>query len=223
MDKIRILLADDQTLFVESLKTVLEIRAGDIEVAGIARNGEEAVAMALELKPDVILMDVRMPVMDGVMATKEIHGRQPETHIIMLTTFNDDEYVLNALHYGAAGYLLKDIPPGDVISAIRAVNEGHVLIAQHVAAKLVDHAYGLKKPEPEGGTGDKLKSLTEREKTILKLISEGHNNSEIAARLYLAEQTVKNYVSVLYSKLGISGRSHAMKLGLGVTEDKTES
>jgi DNA-binding NarL/FixJ family response regulator len=223
MEKTRLLLVDDQLLFAENLKTVLELRANDMTVLGIAKDGKEAVRMADTLAPDLILMDVRMPVMDGVEAAKIIREAHPQILILMLTTFDDDEYVSNALHHGAAGYLLKDIPPAELISAIRAVMAGNVLISQQVAQRLVEQAYhtqqNKKGPDDDSRPGW-LRDLTEREKSILKLISRGCNNSEIAEQLNLAEQTVKNYVSVIYSKLGINDRGHAMKMGIDARMDR---
>lgn len=192
----------------------METRAKDIKVVGVACNGEEALQLVAKLEPDVVLMDVRMPKMNGVEATKLIKEKYPETRILMLTTFDDDEYVIEALQFGAVGYLLKDMPPMELITAVRAVYEGGVLISPQVAEKLVEKLFQNtelstsqpveKKQEPEW-----VKDLTSREKEILSMIAKGYNNEEIATRLYIAKQTVKNYVSMIYCKLGVRDRVQA--------------
>lgn len=197
------LLVDDQTLFVESLRTVLETRAKDLNVVGVAGDGEEALALTAELRPDVVLMDVRMPKMNGVEATRLIKMEYPATRILMLTTFDDDEYVIEALQYGAVGYLLKDMPPQELITAVRAVYEGGVLISPRVAAKIVGKLVQTTgspsaTPGEESSEPEWLKDLSSREREILKLIAKGFDNEEIANRLHIAKQTVKNYVSMIY-------------------------
>ncbi len=210
MSAIRVLLVDDQVLFIESLKTVIQHSADDIRVVGIARNGEEAVRGVEEHSPDIVVMDVRMPVMDGVKATAEILARRPAVRIIMLTTFEDDEYVKDALELGAAGYLLKDIPPEELVSAIRAVHGGAVLIAPKVARTLIKKAYPSaeqKAREPEW-----MLQLSRREREILARVADGRSNKEIAAELFIAEQTVRNHVSVIYDKMGVSDRLQAIRM-----------
>lgn len=218
MGKIKIVLVDDQTLFVESLKTVLETRADDMEVVGVANDGKQAVEVVAETCPDIVLMDVRMPVMNGVESTRLIKERYPDTRVLMLTTFDDDLYVIEALRLGAVGYLLKNMPPAELISAIRAVYEGGVLISPQVANKLVGL---LTNPQSkaEGDhdsdrVGSLVNQLSSREKEILQLMAEGLDNKEIARKLYIAEQTVKNYVSVIYSKLGVRDRVQASRMVL---------
>ncbi|MBA7589692.1 Transcriptional regulatory protein LnrK [subsurface metagenome] len=219
MDTIKVLLVDDQILFVESLKTVLETRTKDIKVIGIAHDGREAVQKVEKEHPHIVLMDVRMPNMDGVEATRVIKNKFPETHVMMLTTFDDDDFVHDALYHGAVGYLLKDIPPDELITAMRAVNEGAVLISQTVAAKLVQQFY---RPGKRKGDHSKnitqtppwLSSLSKREKEVLSLLSRGLNNKEIAEHMFIAEQTVKNHVSIIYSKIGVQERIKAMKMGI---------
>lgn len=215
----RVLLADDQVLFVESLRTVLETRADDIEVVGIALSGREAVRMVTELHPDVILMDVRMPDIDGVEATKIIREAYPESNVMMLTTFDDDAYVVEALNHGAAGYVLKDIPPNELIVSLRAVFNGSVIISPSVANKLLRMRDGEKRvagahEERAGSSGKNsfLRYLSKREIEILKLIGKGYDNTLIARKLSIAEQTVKNHVSVIYSKLNVHNRIQVMKL-----------
>ena len=227
MKKIRVLLADDQVLFVESLRTVLETRAEDFEVVGIAFNGREAVeqVMKMQPQPDLILMDVRMPEMDGVQATRIIHEAYPSVHVMMLTTFDDDTYVVEALNHGAAGYMLKDIPPNELIVALRAVCNGSVIISPLVANKLLR----MKESDPRHdestdsrvGASSKtsfLRYLSRREIEILQLIGKGHDNALIARKLNIAEQTVKNHVSVIYSKLNLHNRVQVMKLATSLRD-----
>ncbi|HUW42029.1 MAG TPA: response regulator transcription factor [Rectinemataceae bacterium] len=211
MSRIRVLLVDDQALFVESLRTVLERSAEDIEVVGIARNGAQAVEAVAAAACDLVVMDVRMPVMDGVEATKRIRAIRPDARIMMLTTFEDDEYVKEALEHGAAGYILKDIAPAELIASIRVVAGGAFLIAPSVAKSLIRRAY-LKPefsptPEPEW-----LRQLSRREREILGHLVEGRTNKEIAAELCIAEQTVRNHISVVYDKMGVPDRAQAVRL-----------
>ncbi len=218
--KIRLLLVDDQVLFVQSLRTVIEIQASDIEVVGTAGNGEEAVAIVEETRPEVVLMDVRMPVMDGVEAARLIHQRHPAVHLIMLTTFDDDNYVYKALSHGAAGYLLKDIPPSELIASIRAVREGPVLISPSIAARLAEQALHkgfpplISESGDESDAAERMETLSRREREVLRLVAEGLDNREIAERLFLAEQTVKNHVSTIYSKLDVRDRVHLIRLAM---------
>lgn len=207
---------DDQTLFVESLRTVLETRADDMVVVGIANDGGRAVEVVAEANPDVVLMDVRMPGMNGVESTRLIKERFPEIRVLMLTTFDDDQYVIEALRLGAVGYLLKNMPPAELISAIRAVHEGGVLISPQVANKLVGLLTGSP-IKPDGRQAHNpiaalVNQLSGREKEILQLMAEGLDNKEIAKKLFIAEQTVKNYVSVIYSKLGVRDRVQASRM-----------
>ncbi len=217
MKKISLLLVDDQKLFVQNLKIVLESRMQEAKVVGIAYDGEEAVRIVEDRHPQIVLMDVRMPGMDGVEATRVILEKHPETRIVMLTTFDDDEYVHSALQYGAAGYLLKNIPPEDLFAAIRAVDTGSVLIAPSVAKKVISpDAHPVLDEVSLDGREEKLRelirSLTDREKELVRLIAQAYSNREIAERLFIAEQTVKNYLSVVYMKMGVSKRTELMRL-----------
>ena len=224
MDKIRVLLVDDHVLFVESLRTVIDKRARDIAVLGIALNGEDAIRMSAELAPDIILMDIRMPGMSGVECTRVIKERSPGVQIMMLTTFDDDEYILQALGHGAVGYLLKDSDPSFLISAIRSVHRGGVLIAPQVAkkllVKLVPHGPGEETrqasdaAEDAGSRRTALDSLSRREHEVLIQLAKGLTNREIADALFIAEQTVKNHVSEIYAKLGVHDRAQALRLAL---------
>jgi DNA-binding NarL/FixJ family response regulator len=208
-ERVRILVADDQALFAEGLRTIIESRTEDMVVAGIARDGREAVRMTDELAPDVVLMDVRMPVLDGVEATREIHARHPDIKIVMLTTFDDDEYVRFSLAYGAIGYLLKNRPPAELIASIRAVTTGVLQIDPAVSKSLIKD---VRSREIEKDDFLRyLASLTRREKEVLQLLVDACDNNQIAGRLGIAEQTVRNYVSLIYSKLGIENRIDIMR------------
>jgi DNA-binding NarL/FixJ family response regulator len=209
-ERFRILLADDQILFVESLKSVLEERAQDFDVVGIAHDGEEAVSLAATLAPDVILMDVRMPRMDGVQAARRIHELHPAARIVMLTTFDDDDYVEVALKFGAIGYLLKNIPPNELIRALRSVRSGVTQISPEILEKLLSRRDQAKAAHP--GHLPPGETLTNREREILDLIADAYENHQIATRLGISEQTVKNYVHSLYEKLGVSNRIQLMKI-----------
>jgi DNA-binding NarL/FixJ family response regulator len=212
MNKIKVLLVDDQTLFVESLRTVLKIWAKGMIVIGVANNGQDALELVAAEKPDVVLMDVRMPGMNGVEATRQIKEKYPITKVLMLTTFDDDEYVIEALRLGAVGYLLKDISPAELIKAIQAIHEGGVLISPKVAAKIVDKLVCQSGKEQSLDPGNTLiDELSNREKEVLRLLAQGLDNKEISLQLFIAEQTVKNYVSVIYSKLGVHDRWQASR------------
>jgi DNA-binding NarL/FixJ family response regulator len=215
VEKLRLLLVDDQRLFVDNLKIVLESRTKDMKVEGIAYGGTEALAAADTIRPDMILMDVRMPNMDGVEATRLILKRHPEIRIVMLTTFDDDQHVRMALLHGAVGYVLKSVSPSELISSIRAVRDGAVLVSSEAAGSVV-HQDILSKGElaPEKSVEDirrLLDGLTARELEIVDLISLAYDNRQIARKLCIAEQTVKNGVSIIFMKLGISRRTQLMR------------
>jgi DNA-binding NarL/FixJ family response regulator len=206
-----VLLVEDQKLFAESLRYVLQFRAEDLEIIGIARNGREALEMIRTRAPHLILMDVRMPEMDGVQATRVIHEMYPDIKILMLSTFQDDDYVRQAVQYGAVGYLLKNIAPDEVAGAIRAVMAGIMQISPAVARALM-----RKDPAAQPGIDDELtpivEGLTRREREVLALIAAANENQEIARTLGVSEQTARNYVHNLYSKLGVSNRTQLQKL-----------
>ena len=203
-NKIRVLLADDQVLFTDSICTLIKNYAKDMEVIGVAATGTEAVRLAQTLQPQVILMDVRMPEMDGVQATQNILKSSPQIRIMMLSTFDEDDYVREALHHGAAGYLLKDVSPTELIASIRAIKEGSVQISPSVASKLVEQLYERHGKKSQGI--EWYQTLSQREKEIFMLISKGYGNMQIAQELGIAEQTVRNHVSSIYGKLGIKDR-----------------
>lgn len=208
---IRILIADDQVLFAENLKLMLETVSHDLKVVGIAYNGEQAIELVDSLQPDLVLMDVRMPNTDGVEATRIIKESRPNQRIIMLTTFIDDSYVEAALNFGAEGYLLKNIRPEQLISAIRAVNAGSVLLSPMLVSRLM-----LKEEEeidPEiASTQAVIAKMSNREKEILSLIAEGYSNRRIADELFISDPTVRNYISGIYAKLGSKDRLEVISL-----------
>lgn len=204
---IRILLVDDQILFREGLRTLLSVQA-EFDVVGEAADGEDALRLAGILHPDVILMDVRMPVLDGVAATRRLRAVHPEIHVIVLTTFDDDEYVFDALRAGAMGYLLKDVPSEKLFEAVRAAARGESFLQPSVAAKVVTEFNRLAnlspiRPQPL------VDPLSDREMEILRLVAQGASNREIAAQLVIAEGTVKNHVTSILNKLGVSDRTRA--------------
>jgi DNA-binding NarL/FixJ family response regulator len=205
---IRVLIADDQKLFAESLQYVIEARADDIEVLAIAENGLQAIEKSQQMKPDIILMDVRMPELDGVQATRKILQLSPGIRIVMLSTFQDDDDVRSAIRYGAVGYLVKNLSPEEVIRAIRAVHAGTVQISPSVAQALMKG-----NGEPSTDIEDELymEPLTNREKEVLVLIMNAYENKQIASYLNVQEQTAKNYVHNLYAKLGVSSRMQLLQ------------
>jgi DNA-binding NarL/FixJ family response regulator len=215
--RIRLVIADDQTLITQSFKILLETKAEDIDVVGLAQNGREAVALVRELKPDVVLLDVRMPVLDGVEAAREIGRMGADAKVIMLTTFDDDAYLNDAIGAGAVGYLLKDISTDELISSIRAASCGVVLVSPTVARRhfrAASFAAEQKESSPDEGSLAVLASLSSREIETFRLLVLGLENKQIAERLHVAEQTVKNNVSVIYTKLGVGNRRDARTLAL---------
>lgn len=206
-DPIRILLVDDQRLMREGLRILLELEP-DLKVVGEAEDGQKAVEAYAEFQPDVVLMDVRMPGMDGVEATWRLRERWPQARIIILTTFDDDEYVFEGLRAGALGYLLKDVSGHDLAEAVRTVAGGGALIEPSVARKVVAEFARLAPPVrfPEAGLPE---PLSNREREVLQLLAQGLSNREIATRLSLAEGTVKNYITNILQKLGARDRTQA--------------
>ncbi len=200
---IRLLLVDDESLIRRGLKALLKLEA-DLQVVGEADNGQTALAQVEALQPDVVLMDIRMPVMDGVAATKAITERFAQTNVLVLTTFDKDEYVTQALFNGAAGYLLKDTPSEEIAQAIRAVHKGYTQLGPGLGKKVITQISTSVKPSPEGWD-----ELTPREQEILQLIATGASNKEIAQTLFIAEKTVKNHVSSILSRLNLRDRTQA--------------
>ena len=205
---IRVLLVDDQALFREGLETLLSVHS-DIQVVGQACNGREAVEVAAQARPDVVLMDVRMPVLDGVRATRLLMETQPECRVIVLTTFDDDEYIFDALRTGAAGYLLKDVDSARLVEAIRATARGESILEPSVAAKVIAEFTRVSSMVPAAQMEQLIEPLSERELEILALIARGASNKEIAGQLFIAEGTVKNHVTHILGKLGVRDRTQA--------------
>ena len=204
---IRLLLVDDQALFREGLRTLLSIYP-DLEVVGEAANGEEALQQAEILRPEVVLMDLRMPVLDGVTATRRLKETRPSSRVIILTTFDDDEYVFDGLRAGAVGYLLKDVSSEKLVEAIRTTARGESFLQPNIAAKLV--AEFARMDETAVPPAQQLvEPLSQRELEILALVAEGASNKEIAAELFIAEGTVKNHVTNILSKMGVRDRTQA--------------
>jgi len=200
---IRLLLVDDQDIFRQGLVALLSVEA-DLEVVGQARNGKDAIALAKALQPHVILMDVRMPICDGVQATREIHQHYPWIRILVLTTFDDDEYILQSLQMGALGYLLKRTPAQEIATAIRSVSQGYSQLGPTIAQKVFSQ---LNSSPPSPNSYQDL--LSKREIEVLKLVGQGKNNQEIAQELHLSEGTVKNYVTQILNKLEMRDRIQA--------------
>ena len=214
MKLIKILLVDDQPLFREGLRTLLSVQS-DFEIVGEAGNGEEAIKLARALQPTVVLMDLQMPVLDGVAATRCLKTEQPDCRVIVLTTFDDDENVFDGLRAGAVGYLLKDAPSEKLCEAIRLAARGETFLQPSVAAKVVAEFARLTSTASKTAAPSQLHNesliepLSDREREILSLISAGASNREIANTLFLAEGTVKNHVTNILGKLGVRDRTQA--------------
>ncbi len=206
MNPIRVLLVDDQALFREALHTLLSVQPG-IEVIGEAGNGEEALRLVTRHHPDVVLMDLQMPVMDGVAATRRLQSEHPDSRVIVLTTFDDDEYVFEGLRAGASGYLLKDATAQKLVEAIQTAARGESFLQPSIAAKVVAE-FARQSPRPSANQS-LIEPLTSREIDILRLLSTGLNNHEIAAQLVIAEGTVKNHVTNILGKLNVRDRTQA--------------
>ena len=206
---VRVALADDQALIRHGLRLIVDAQ-DDLEVVGEAANGEQAVDLARRLRPDVLLMDVRMPDLDGLAATRRLYEADPpfEGRVLILTTFDLDEYVLEALRAGASGFLLKDAPAEQLIGGIRAVAAGDALLAPSVTRRLIESRLVLK--ELPARAAARLEELTAREREVLELLGHGCSNPQIAARLQLGEATVKTHVSRVFAKLGLRDRVHAV-------------
>lgn len=217
---IRIFIVDDQTIVRHGLRSLLEIPT-DLTVVGDAGNGDEALSVIASLQnaqlPDVVLLDVRMPVMDGVATTQELSQRFPDIKVLILTTFDDDEYISQAINYGAKGYLLKDSPPEDLAMAIRAVNKGHTHLGPGLLQKMLQRrnpSASPNSPQPPTPVAapPQLAELSPREREVLNSIAQGASNREIAAKLYISESTVKNHVTSILSKLNLRDRTQAALL-----------
>ncbi len=208
MKKIRVAVVDDQTLIREGLAALLAMQT-DIQVIGQASDGRAALELVAARAPEVVLMDVRMPGMNGVAATREIRARFPETRVLVLTTYPDDDYIFEALRVGASGYLLKNTGPDELTAAIRAVHAGEMVLDPAVTQKVIQRATYADQEEPVI-----TERLTKRESEVLGLLAEGASNAEIAERLSLARGTVKNHISHILGKLGARDRTHAVRLAV---------
>lgn len=208
MSPIRVLIADDHRLFRQGLRHVCQA-AGGIEVVGEAENGREAVRLAQELKPDVVLMDIRMPDLDGVEATRQITAHDPTVRIVILTMYREDQYVFEAIKAGARGYLLKDVDEQELVEAVRAVHRGEALINPALAARLLDEFRRLSQ-----GEGAETEELTAGEMEVLRLVAQGADNKTVAERLALSERTVANRLSEIYRKLHVNSRVQAALVAL---------
>ncbi len=214
---IRVLLVDDQPLFREGLAVLLTNHPG-IEVVGEAGNGQEALAQVAACQPDVVLMDVRMPVLDGVAATRLLHQQQPHLPVIILTTFDDDDQVFEGLRAGAVGYLLKDVSSQKLVEAIQTAVRGETFLQPSIAAKVVAELNRISQAQPTTVQAHLIEPLSERELEILRLLATGASNREIAQQLFITEGTVKNHVTNILGKLNVRDRAqavlHAKELGL---------
>lgn len=205
MPGIRVLLADDHTLFRQGLRQICEIKGG-FQVVGEADNGRDAVRLAGELEPDVILMDINMPELNGIEATTQIMQIEPGACIIVLTMYRQNHFVFDAIKAGARGYLLKNTDAQDLVSAVRKVHQGEALIDPHLAAKLLDEFRRLSLHASET---PKLEQLTEGEMAVLRLVAEGDDNQSIAEQLHLSVHTVSNRLRIIYQKLQVNNRTQA--------------
>ncbi len=207
--EISVIIADDQILFLESLSQILSNRCDDISVKGLAHNGKEVISLVEKHNPQIVLMDIQMPIMNGVDATRLIHKKWPHIKIMVLTTFDDDSYIFDALKVGASGYILKNLPPDEIINCIRALDGGASQLSHQVAEKIIKKPHviseNLRESKPMWFV--KMKKV---DRNILKLLCDGYSIKEIADRVYLAEQTVKNHLSNIYGVMEVSGRSDAI-------------
>jgi DNA-binding NarL/FixJ family response regulator len=203
---IRVLITEDQTLMRQGLRTILELENG-FQVVGEAGDGQEGIERALAVRPDLVLMDVQMPNMNGVEATRQLSALLPDTKVIILTTFDYDEYVFDGIKAGARGYLLKDMPASELLATLRRVHSGESIIQPSIAARMIAE-FG-RRQEPSSGSGE---PLTEREREVLRLLADGFSNREIATRLVLAEGTIKNHVSTILDKLHADNRTQAARM-----------
>lgn len=219
----RLLLCDDHAMFRQGLRSILETE-DDVRIIGEASTGREAVRYALETKPDVVLMDIQMPELDGVAATKAILAEDPDIRVIILTMYRQDRYVFEAIKVGARGYMLKDADAGDLISSIRRVAAGETLLNAELAASILDE---FRKTEQLPAHADhRIRELTDREEEILRHLAQGATNQEIAASLDVSEKTVRNRLSEIFSKLRLNNRTqaalYALREGIASLQDSAE-
>ena len=210
MDTIRVLLAEDHVVVRQGTRQLLE-RESDFDIVGEAGDGEEAVRLASQLKPDVIIMDVAMPKLSGIEATKQIKAVLPSTSVLVLTGYDYDEYIFSMLEAGAAGYLLKNVSGDELIGAVRAVYSGEPMMHPAVLRKMMTR---LKTPAPAPAQVDTLSPLSERELEVLKVAAKGMSNRDIAGELFISERTVQAHMRSIFNKLGVGSRSEAILHGL---------
>lgn len=204
MDKIRYMIVDDQQIIREGISGMLK-READLELVAVAENGEEALRKAIDLQPDIILMDLRMPVMDGVEAIRRIRPECPQTKFIILTVYNNDEYIFEGIRAGARAYLMKDISQEELVQVIKAVHQGKAYLQPELTDKLIERISGM--PEITPATV----RFSDRELDVLRLLADGKSNKEIATLLLLSEHTVKTHVTNLFSKLEVNSRAEAVR------------
>jgi two-component system, NarL family, response regulator YdfI len=218
-ESIRVLIADDHLIVREGLRLILET-AEEFELVGEAADGAQAVQLADELKPDVILMDLQMPRLDGLAAIEQIRAQQPDSAIVILTTYNEDERMIRGLRAGARGYLLKDTDRETLLNAIRAAARGETLLKPDIMARVLAHADAA--PAPASARAPVTTELTERERQVLRLIVRGAQNKEIASQLNITERTVKAHLASIFNRLGVNSRTEAaavaVRLGLVLRE-----
>lgn len=217
---IRLLICDDQAIVCEGLRAMLA-PVSQIQVVGVAKNGVEAIDLTRRFQPDLVLMDLKMPKMNGIQATKAIREQFPDVRVLVLTTYDADEWVINAIRNGAAGYLLKDTPQEELVKAILNTVKGWNPIDPQVAGKILEHITH----QPTMNLPDQklISQLSDREREVLRLLASGLSNTDIAQTLFLSEGTIKNYVSIIFSKLGVTDRTQAailaIRAGLGEVKD----
>jgi len=219
---VRVLICDDQAVVREGLAAILSTDS-EIEVVGLAENGRQALELLAEVQPDVVLMDLKMPVLNGVQATSRLRRDYPDVQVLVLTTYADDRWLFDAIRAGASGYLLKDTRRDELIAAVKGTAEGKSFLDPAVAGKLMKQAVA---PHPSAVSAEsQADPLTDREREVVSLLAEGHSNPEIARRLHLAPGTVRNYVSVILQKLGVSDRTQAAIVALrrGLVDDGKRS
>jgi DNA-binding NarL/FixJ family response regulator len=205
----KVLICDDQAIVRDGLEMLLKLEP-DVEVVGVAEDGAAAIDMVARKKPDLVLMDLKMPIMNGVEATRQIQAKYPEVKVLVLTTYDDDEWVFDAIQAGASGYLLKDTPRNEVVKAIRGTMAGKAYVDPSVAGKVLRRASG-RQTQPATLIASKL---TDREIDVLRLVARGLSNTDIADRLFLSEGTVRNHVSAILAKLGVSDRTQAAVIAI---------